>query len=95
MTLTIVASIHAKPGHEHLVQEELKKLVEPTRAERGCLRYDLHQDHSAPTHFLFYETWESRELWQAHMSAPHIDAYMQATVGAVDQFLLNEMERVA
>lgn len=95
MPLTIVANIHAKPGHEALVREELEKLVAPTRAEDGCLQYDLHQDHSAPTHFMFYENWESRELWQAHMNAPHIAAYMEATDGAVEEFVLNEMERVA
>ncbi|MGP1397596.1 MAG: putative quinol monooxygenase [Inquilinaceae bacterium] len=95
MTLTVVANIHAKPGREATVRTELEKLVSPTRAERGCLQYDLHQDHSAPTHFMFYETWESRELWQAHMNAPHTAAYMEATDGAVDRFVLNEMERLA
>ncbi|MEO1610025.1 MAG: antibiotic biosynthesis monooxygenase, partial [Pseudomonadota bacterium] len=25
---------------------------------------DLHQDNENPAHFMFYENWESRELWQ-------------------------------
>lgn len=95
MPLTIVANIHAKPGCEELVRTELEKLVAPTRAEAGCLQYDLHQDQSASGHFMFYENWESHELWQAHMNAGHIAAYMEATDGAVDQFLINQMERVA
>ena len=40
---------------------------------------------------MFYENWESRELWQIHMNAPHLAAYMKATDGAVAQFTLNEM----
>jgi hypothetical protein len=40
---------------------------------------------------MFYENRECRELWQAHMNAPHLAAYMEATVGAVAQFTVNEM----
>jgi len=92
--LTIVANIHAKPDHVDLVKAELEKLVPATRAEPGCIQYDLHQDNENPTHFLFYENWESREHWQTHMSAPHLAAYMKATDGAVAEFTLNEMSHI-
>lgn len=94
MTLTIVATIRAAAGQADLVQAELVKLVEPTRQEAGCLQYDLHRDNEDPSHFIFYENWESRALWQAHMNAPHLAAYMSATAGAVDAFTVSEMERV-
>jgi quinol monooxygenase YgiN len=94
MTLTIVANIHARPEKRALVKAELQKLVAPTRGEKGCLQYDLHQDNDNPDHFLFYENWESRELWQQHMNAPHLAAYMEATDGAVADFTLNEMSGV-
>lgn len=92
--LTIVAHVHARPDHVDRVKAELEKLVPITRAEAGCLQYDLHQDNENPAHFLFYENWESRALWQAHMNAPHLTAYMKATEGAVAAFTLNEMSRV-
>lgn len=91
MPLTILAQITANPGHEELLRSELEKLVPITRAEAGCIRYDLHRDNENPGFFAFYETWESRELWQAHMNAPHLAAYMEATEGAVAEFTLNEM----
>ena len=94
-TLTIVANIHANPDQIERVRKELEKLVPITRAEKGCLNYDLHRDNSDPAHFMFYENWESRELWQTHMNAPHLAAYLQATEGAVRQFTLNEMTVVA
>ena len=90
-TLTIVANIQAKADRIELVKAELQKLIETTRAEDGCLQYDLHQDNQDPAHFLFYENWENRELWQSHMNAPHIAAYAAATDGAVESFKLNEM----
>lgn len=93
--LTITGNIVAKPDQINLVKAELEKLVAPTRAEAGCVQYDLHQDNENPAYFMFYENWESRELWQTHMNAPHLAAYMAATEGAVDQFWLHELTRIA
>ncbi|UWQ64640.1 antibiotic biosynthesis monooxygenase (plasmid) [Leisingera caerulea] len=89
--LTIVANITANPGKNDLVKAELEKLIAITRAEDGCITYDLHQDNDNPAHFMFYETWESRALWQTHMQASHLAAYMDATEGAVAEFTLHEM----
>ena len=92
--LTIVAHIHAKPEKVNLIKTELLKLIEPTCAEKSCLNYDLHQDDENPTHFLFFENWESRELWQMHMDAPHIADFMRATDGAVENITLHEMTEI-
>ncbi|WP_041745181.1 putative quinol monooxygenase [Coraliomargarita akajimensis] len=89
--LTIVANITAKPDQIELVKAELLKLIPITRAEAGCLNYDLHQDMENSAHFMFYENWESRELWQLHMQAQHLKDYLSATEGAVDAFTVNEM----
>lgn len=94
-TLTIVAHIRTRPDAIDQVRAELEKLVPVTLAEEGCLQYDLHQDDQDPTHFLFFENWESRELWQAHMGAPHLAAYRAATDGAVADFTVYEMSRIA
>ncbi|MEP4036072.1 putative quinol monooxygenase [Pseudophaeobacter sp.] len=92
--LTIVANIHADADKIDLVKSELLKLIPITRAEKGCINYDLHQDNENPAHFTFYENWESRELWQEHMGAPHLAAYMNATDGAVEEFTLSEMAHI-
>lgn len=92
--LTIVARIEAKPDQIELVKSELIKLIEPTRAEAGCIQYDLHQDNNQPEVFLFFENWETRELWQTHMENDHLKAYMAATEGAVADFTLNEMSHI-
>ena len=92
--LTIVARIEAKKDKIELVRSELLKLVEPTRKEQGCMQYDLHQDNDNPGIFIYYENWESRELWQAHMNNDHLKAYMEATDGSVADFTLNEMSQI-
>lgn len=57
--LTIVANIFAKQDSIELVKSELMKLIDTTRAEEGCIDYDLHQNNENPAHFLFYENWQS------------------------------------
>ena len=93
--LTIVANIIAKADKVELVKAELLKLIDITRAEEGCINYDLHQDNENKAHFMFYENWASRELWQTHMANKHLADYMVATDGAVEEFILNEMSQIA
>ncbi|VFQ44810.1 putative quinol monooxygenase [Desulfoluna butyratoxydans] len=92
--LIIVARIEAKSEQIGLVKGELLKLLVPTRKEEGCLQYDLHQDNENPAVFLFYERWESRELWQVHMNSAHLAEYLKATEDAVALFAVNEMSKV-
>jgi len=54
----------------------------------------LHGELENANHFMFYENWETRDLWQTHMSAPHMATYMQTSDGAVEQFTLHEMTHV-
>lgn len=92
--LTIVARILAKKEKQSLVKQELLKLIEVTRAEEGCINYDLHQDNENPSLFLFYENWENRDLWQKHMNNTHLAVYKKAVEGAVEDFTLNEMTAI-
>ena len=92
--LTIVARIEARKECINLVKSELLKLIAPTRKEPGCIQYDLHQDNENPAVFLFFETWESRELWQQHMGSTHLAEYVTATEGMTAAFTVNEMTKI-
>lgn len=94
MALTIVANIFAVPEKRELVKQELEKLIAPTQAEEGCIQYDLHQDNEDANHFLFFEQWESRDLWQAHMKNDHLAAFLNSTEGAVANLQIFEMSKV-
>ncbi len=91
--LFIVVKIEVNPDHVDVVKRELLKLIPTTRAEAGCIRYDLLQDNDQPATFLFYEIWESRELWQIHMKAPHLAAFSEAMEGMIDGTELHEMSQ--
>ena len=92
--LTIVANITAHPEQIDLVKTELLKLIKVTRSEKGCVNYDLHQDIENPAHFMFYDNWQTRELWQAHMTNQPLQDYLSATQEAVAEFTLNEMQHI-
>ncbi len=92
--LTIVALIFAEEEKRELVKSELLKLIEPTRAEEGCINYDLHQDHENPNLFLFYENWTTKEHWLAHTKSSHIEAYKKNTEGAIAESTVNEMVEI-
>lgn len=71
-TLRVTAMFRAKPGCEGALLAGLQSLIEATRAEVGCIRYDLHQHLSEPGVFLFYEEWRSQEDLELHFTQPHI-----------------------
>ncbi len=91
MSLTIIARIEAQAEHVELIKTECLKMIEPTRAEQGCLQYDLHQDNADPAVFLFYERWETREAWQVHMENAHLKAFLAAIETKVAGVVINEM----
>jgi quinol monooxygenase YgiN len=89
--LTIIATIVAKPGCETHVQQVLLDLIPLTRAEAGCIAYDLHQDLDKPGVFVFVETWENRELHAIHMQSPHLTAFPGRVDGEVESWDVKSM----
>jgi len=74
--ITVVATFEARPGKESELKQVLLGLVAPTHKEQGCINYDLHVSADSPGKFLFYENWTSKDLLDAHLSAPHIKALL-------------------
>jgi quinol monooxygenase YgiN len=59
------------------VRRELAALLEPTRAEKGCINYDMHQALTDPALFLFHENWTSAADLDAHLASPHIQRWIR------------------
>ncbi len=93
--LTILANIIAKEDKVDLVKAELLKLIDITRSEAGCINYDLHQDNENTAHFMLYENWQTRELWQTHMANQHLSEFMANTQDCVEDIRINEMSVIS
>mmetsp|Transcript_20392 Transcript_20392/g.37907 ORF Transcript_20392/g.37907 Transcript_20392/m.37907 type:complete len:102 (+) Transcript_20392:62-367(+) len=91
--LTVVADMKVKADQVEVVKSELMKLVPITLAEEGCLQYDLHQDNKEPTHFLIFENWASKELWEKHMANQHLKDFVANTEGMLEVFNVSEMTK--
>lgn len=74
--VTVIATFRAKQGHDSELKEELLKLLSPTRAEAGCINYDLHQAPDRPGNFLFHENWTTREALDKHLETPHLKGFL-------------------
>jgi quinol monooxygenase YgiN len=61
----------ARAGEEERVAGLLRQAVEPTRAEPGCLQYDVHRDPDDSRVFFLFERWEDEDALRAHERAAH------------------------
>jgi quinol monooxygenase YgiN len=66
--LTIVAILHARSGIEEELGRRLGELVDPSRAEAGCINYDLHRSNTDPAIWILYENWSSSEALEIHFA---------------------------
>jgi quinol monooxygenase YgiN len=74
--LTVVAVFQARPGKDVALGEALMAMLEPTRAEAGCVRYDLHRARASEGQWFFDEIWSSAADHAAHVARPHVQALL-------------------
>ena len=70
-SLRVVARAVARPDKIDELRSVLLPLIEPTRQEPGCIRYEMLQNNSDPTDFTFVEEWESDAALDAHLETDH------------------------
>ncbi len=71
-TLHVLARIIARPDTIDEVKQILTGMIEPTRREPDCLKYELYQNDEDPTDFTFVEEWTDAAALDRHAAAPHI-----------------------
>ena len=70
----VVARFIAKPESVEEVKAVLCDFVAPTRAEKGCILYELLQNSDDPADLTFVEEWESEEDLKVHSQSDHLAA---------------------
>jgi len=75
--LTAIAHIKAKDNKIEELKEVLLNLIPTTRAEEGCINYDLHQSTEDPALFIFHENWASKNALDEHLQKPHLQAFIE------------------
>jgi quinol monooxygenase YgiN len=75
--LTLIAHLYAKPERLAELDAVCKSFIVPTRAESGCVQYHFHKSVDDPLHFVFYETWRDRQVFEAHLETPHLKNFWE------------------
>jgi quinol monooxygenase YgiN len=47
-------------------------ILRPTRAEKGCVRYDLHECREDPDVLAVYEVWRDAAALRRHRESEHV-----------------------
>lgn len=74
VALAMTVEFTPAPGRAAELRAALLAVVAATRAEDGCLLYQLHEDVADPDLLAFYEIWASPAHHAAHDATPHITA---------------------
>lgn len=79
----VVATVTCQSGHRESFLNEFRQLVPDVLREDGCIEYgptidaetDLEKQHTDEDRVTIVEKWESLKHLQAHLTAPHMEAY--------------------
>ena len=88
---TAIATLIAKDGQQDALEQHLRALLVPTRAEAGCVQYELHQDLANPLAFYMIEQWSGDAALQAHDASAHIQNFRAKAGGFLEHFDLKRL----
>ena len=74
----MIAFAHAKiqPARRAVFFKALPAFIATTRAEAGCIAYDFCESVDEANHSVTIERWRDRATADAHMAAPHLQAFL-------------------
>ncbi|GAA2967135.1 putative quinol monooxygenase [Streptomyces enissocaesilis] len=76
-TVMIIAESNAIEGKADQVRSLIQSVVERTRAEDGCLRYELLHDLDDDHHIILIEEWRDQASLDAHLASEHLSSLFQ------------------
>lgn len=71
----VIAKINALDGYEIDVATQIDGLAILTRAENGCIRYEIYRDPQNNGSTLIYEVWTDFAAWRAHVGTAHLQDF--------------------
>ncbi len=91
----IVVTAVFKPKKDKVedLLEELEKVKGPSRKEKGCIQYQLHQSIEDDT-ILLYEVWEDSDAVQQHINTDHYKAYRENTADLIESRDVYKLKKI-
>ena len=90
MEIFIFTRFHARTGAEAAVEEVLREVLPPSRAETGCL--GIHAFHSIrdPQVFYTHSRWKDEAAFETHAGLPHTVRFIERVEPLLDHPLQAE-----
>lgn len=70
----VVARVNVRPDKLQDTLDAFNALVSATRAEEGCISYEVLQNAEDPHDITFVEEWKSNEALDSHFATEHFGA---------------------
>ncbi len=78
MSVHFFAQFEPKPGEESEFRDELLKVVEPSRAEAGCVALHVFESLREPLRFAVHSEWTDEAAFEYHAQLPHTLRFLTA-----------------
>jgi quinol monooxygenase YgiN len=83
MPLYIFASFEPGAGKQRELIDELRLVVEATRAEAGCVRIHLYESTRDPRAYFIHSEWIDEQAFEAHTELPHTKRFLSVIDGLI------------
>jgi quinol monooxygenase YgiN len=83
--VSVFASFRPREGRAGDLRTLLTWMVEQTRAESGCERYDLYEEREAGGTLHLFERYRSREALETHRAADHYVEYRRRVADLLEE----------
>ncbi|MBA2657120.1 MAG: antibiotic biosynthesis monooxygenase [Tatlockia sp.] len=67
-----IAHFQAKKGQKDMLLKVLQQLIKPSKAELGCISYQLHSSPENPDLFTFIDKFKDQEAFDYHCETAHV-----------------------
>lgn len=78
--IVVVGQFRFPPERMDEARGVMRKVIEATRAEAGCVQYNYGEDVLDPGLIRVSELWQSREQLAAHIQTAHMAEWQRARV---------------
>jgi quinol monooxygenase YgiN len=83
--VSVFASFRPRAGSEGALRSLLTWMVERTRAEPGCERYDLYEERDAGGALHLFERYRSPDALEAHRATDHYIEYRRQVADLLEE----------
>ena len=92
MTITKRVTFIAKDGSAAKMKELLSAMVVPSKAEDGCLFYEIFQYEDNRKKFMAVETWRDEKSLDGHKASEHYKVYKTSYEPFCEKKYTDELE---